>query len=59
MEKLEELLDKAINFIVETYGAYDNICESNGEWCAEHCIDTLRPECVRYFLSEVYQKEEE
>ena len=26
----------------------------NGEWCAEHCIDYLRKECVIEFLTNNY-----
>lgn len=51
---IQELVDKAINFIVETQSDYDYICEMNGEWCAEHCIDYLRKECVIEFLTNNY-----
>ena len=57
-ERLNALVDKAINFIVDTQEDYDYICELNGEWCETHCIDSLRKECVFYFLENIYKKEE-
>ena len=53
--KQEQILDKAIEFIVETQEDNDYICENNGDWCETHCIDTLRKECVLHYLKEVYE----
>lgn len=36
--------------------ASDHICEQNGDWCEEHCKDTLRRECVMHFLENHYDK---
>lgn len=55
---IEELANKAISFIVETQIDCDYICESNGEWCEEHCIDHLRKECVIEFLTNNYVEDE-
>ena len=52
--KIKELVDKAINFILETQQENDYICERNGEWCEKHCIDYLRRECVVHYLEFVY-----
>ena len=56
---IQELSEKAVDFIVETQVENDYICERmNGEWCEEHCIDHLKKECVLYYLENVYHKEE-
>lgn len=51
----KELLNRAVEFIVETQEDNDYICEANGDWCETHCIDTLRKECVLHYLKEVYE----
>ena len=51
----EQILDKAVEFIVETQENNDYICEANSDWCETHCIDTLRKECVLHYLKEVYE----
>ena len=51
---LEQLTQKAIDFIVETQENNDYICEQMGEWCENHCIDSLREECVKEFLLTKY-----
>lgn len=58
-EPTEQILENAIDFIFETQKDDDYICEMNGEWCEEHCIDTLRKECIIHYLKEVYEKENE
>lgn len=55
---LEELAQKAVDFIVETQENNDYICEQLGEWCETHCIDFLREECVKEFLMNHYTKRE-
>ena len=57
-DRLDALVEKAINFIVDTQEENDYICELNGEWCKEHCIDSLRKECVLHYLENVYEKKE-
>lgn len=52
----EQVLENAIDFILETQKDNDYICEENGEWCATHCIDTLRKGCIIHYLKEVYKK---
>ena len=56
---LQELADKAVDFIIDTQIDNDYICEQNGEWCETHCIDHLRKECVIKFLEdyEIQHKE--
>lgn len=49
------LLDKALDFIVETQGPNDFICEKmheNGlyDWCEKNCIFGLTEKCVIKFL---------
>lgn len=56
----EELLDKAIDFIVETQESNDYICEQMTEeltdnYCANNC-QNLNKDCVKLFLSNVYKK---
>ena len=62
MSKKEELLDKALDFIVETQEENDYICEqmnesSVGDYCANNC-QNLNKECVKLFLEKVYKKDE-
>lgn len=50
----DKLLDKALDFIVETQESNDLICEQmleskHGDWCANNCTN-LRKECVVKFL---------
>lgn len=52
---IQELADKAIDFIIDTQIDNDYICEMNGEWCQEHCIDNLRKECVIKYLTDNYE----
>lgn len=54
---LEQLAQKAIDFIVESQEENDYICEQMGEWCETHCVDFLREECVKEFLMIHYKKE--
>ena len=49
----ETVLENALDFILETQKDNDYICEMNGEWCATHCIDTLRKGCIIHYLKEV------
>ena len=56
----ENLLDKAIDFIVETQESNDYICEQMieeavGDYCANNC-QNLNKECVKLFLKDVYKK---
>ena len=53
----ETVLENALDFILETQKDNDYICEMNGEWCATHCIDTLRKGCIIHYLKEVYKKD--
>ena len=62
MSKAEELLDKALDFIVETQEENDYICEQMveeyvGDYCANNC-QNLNKECVKLFLEKVYKKDE-
>lgn len=58
--KVNELLDKALNFIVETQEKNDYICEQMvervGDYCKKNC-QNLNKECVKLFLQKVYNKE--
>lgn len=54
-----ELLDKALNFIVETQEKSDYICEQMcdvGNYCEINC-QGLNKDCVKLFLQKVYNKE--
>lgn len=63
MNKAEELLGKALDFIVETQEENDYICEQMceddyvGDYCAQNC-QNLNKECVKLFLEKVYKKDE-
>ena len=62
MSKAEELLDKALDFIVETQEENDYICEQMieedvGDYCVNNC-QNLNKECVKLFLEKVYRKDE-
>jgi hypothetical protein len=62
MSKAEELLDKALDFIVETQEDNDYVCEQMCEssvvdYCAQNC-QNLNKECVKLFLEKVYKKDE-
>lgn len=55
----EELLNKAIDFIVETQESNDYICEQMIEeltdnYCVNNC-QNLNKECVKMFLKNVYK----
>ena len=57
--KQSELLDKAIDFIVETQEANDYICEQMIECAGDYCVNNcqnLNKECVKLFLQKVYNK---
>lgn len=55
----KELLDRALDFIVETQESDDYICEQMLEglpydYCADNC-QNLNKECVKLFLTNVYK----
>ena len=58
----DQLLNKALDFIVETQESNDYICEQMmteeavGDYCANNC-QNLNKECVKLFLQKVYIKE--
>lgn len=59
--KANELLDKALDFIVETQEQNDYICEQMveecvGDYCYNNC-QNLNKQCVKLFLEKVYKKE--
>ena len=56
--QIEKLVEKAIDFIIDTQMENDYICEMNGEWCMDHCIDHLRKECVLHYLEFEYDSSE-
>ena len=55
-----ELLDKALDFIVDTQEGNDYICEQMtklvGNYCENNC-QNLNKRCVKLFLQKVYNKE--
>lgn len=51
---LNNLVDRAIDYIVETQENSDYICETNGEWCVTNCISTLNRNCVKHYLLNKY-----
>lgn len=58
--KANELLDKALDFIVETQESNDYICEQmieelTNNYCVNNC-QNLNKECVKIFLEKVYNK---
>ena len=58
--KANELLDKALDFIVETQEDNDYICEQMieervGDYCYNNC-QNLNKQCVKLFLEKVYKK---
>ena len=58
--KANELLDKALDFIVETQEGNDYICEQMVEervddYCYNNC-QNLNKQCVKLFLEKVYKK---
>ena len=58
--KANELLDKALDFIVETQEQNDYICEQMceeyaGDYCEKNC-QNLNKECVKLFLQKVYNR---
>ena len=60
MSKAEDLLDKALDFIVETQENDDYICEQMvegcvGDYCYNNC-QNLNKQCVKLFLEKVYKK---
>lgn len=59
--KTNELLDRALDFIVETQEQNDYICEQMldgglGDYCMNNC-QNLNKECVTLFLKKVYKKQ--
>lgn len=58
--KANELLDKALDFIVETQEENDYICEQMvecvGDYCEKNC-QNLNKDCVKLFLQKVYKKD--
>lgn len=53
---LQKLIDAAIDFIQIREEEDDFICEQMPpEYCETHCIDTLRKECVKEFLTNYYE----
>ena len=57
----EVLLDKALDFIVETQESDDYICEQMvsecfGDYCENNC-QNLNKRCVRLYLEHVYKKD--
>ena len=58
--KANALLDKALDFIVETQESNDYICEQMSEECVgNYCVNNcqnLNKECVKLFLQKVYNK---
>ena len=61
--KANELLDKALDFIVETQEDNDYICEQMiEEYVDDYCVNNcqnLNKECVKLFLEKVFKKESE
>jgi len=60
-EERKELLDKALDFIVETQESNDYICEQminnlNENYCENNC-QNLNKECVKLYLEKVYKKD--
>lgn len=58
--KANKLLDKALDFIVETQESNDYICEQMIEelpnnYCVNNC-QNLNKGCVKLFLEKVYNK---
>lgn len=58
--KANELLERALDFIVETQESNDYICEQMIEelpnnYCVNNC-QNLNKECVKLFLEKVYNK---
>ena len=58
--KANELLDNALDFIVETQEDNDYICEQMieecvGDYCYNNC-QNLNKQCVKLFLEKVYKK---
>lgn len=62
VKALQELVDKAIDLIIDYDEMSCNICDSltemDNDWCAKNCIDTLRKKCVLKYL-ETYKLEHE
>ena len=57
---IQELADKAIDFIIDTQIENDYICDcQDAVWCETHCIDHLRKECVIKFLEDYELQHEE
>jgi hypothetical protein len=56
--KTKELLDKALDFIVETQENNDYICKQMcGEYVGDYYCQNLDKECVKLFLQKVYNKD--
>lgn len=58
--KANEMLDRALDFIVETQEQNDYICEQmieelTDDYCVNNC-QNLNKECVKLFLEKVYNK---
>lgn len=57
--KANELLDKALDFIVETQEQNDYICEQMveekvGDYCEKNC-QNLNKQCVAIYLERIYK----
>ena len=55
-----ELLDKALDFIVDTQKQDDYICTQMTKWFSDYCANNcqnLNKRCVKLFLQKVYKKE--
>lgn len=53
---IQELADKAIDFIIDTQRDGEYICEQMDiDWCQKHCIDNLKKECVIKYLTDNYE----
>ena len=58
--KANELLDKALDFIVDTQEGNDYICAQMTTWFSDYCennCQNLNKKCVKLFLQKVYNKE--
>ena len=59
--KTNEMLDRALDFIVETQESNDYICEQMVEEVNDYCVNNcqnLNKECVTLFLKKVYKKKQ-
>lgn len=59
--KANELLDNALEFIVDTQEENDYICEQMTKWFGDYCennCQNLNKKCVKLFLQEIYNREQ-